>query len=42
MITKDSLIKFEDDIVKAYKKAMNRTYGKSVMVVQFIDYLKTK
>ena len=31
-----------EDIVPAYEKALNRTDGKSTMLVEFADFLKTK
>jgi hypothetical protein len=31
-----------EDIVPAYEKALNRTDGKSTILVEFADYAKTK
>jgi hypothetical protein len=31
-----------EDIIPAYEKALNRTDGKSTMLVEFADFLKTK
>jgi pyruvate/2-oxoglutarate/acetoin dehydrogenase E1 component len=31
-----------EDIVPAYEKALNRTDGKSTMIVEFADFMKTK
>jgi hypothetical protein len=31
-----------EDIFPAYEKALNRTDGKSTMLVEYADFLKTK
>ena len=44
MVTEQEMIELNEpeDIFPSYEKALNRTDGKSTMLVEYSDYLKTK